>query len=137
MSGRIETAAERAARLEAPWMVIHFEIQDTSTISTDDDNDLVIARVHGAYRRDITERMVRDHNGALSATQRQDEAGELREALEEIRGVLDHLYSDHTSTVARLPDDLLKYAGPLSIIDRVTTAALAQPSEGAGDEHGG
>jgi hypothetical protein len=80
--GRIETPDERNARVLAPWTVIHFENQDTSTISTADDNDIVIARVSGPYRRDITESIVADHNAAARLAEAEQELARAREALE-------------------------------------------------------
>lgn len=48
----------------------------------------------------------------------------LEAALREVWDCLDHLYTDKTYGVARLAPDLHKYSGPLSIISRVTYAAL-------------
>ena len=53
----------------------------------------------------------------------------LENAMKEIRACIEHLYSNHTYAVARLPDDLVKYAGPLSIIDRMSMTAFAAPAE--------
>lgn len=48
----------------------------------------------------------------------------LVEALAEIKACLDHLYTDHSAPIPRLAPELRKFSGPLSIIDRVTVAAL-------------
>lgn len=63
------------------------------------------------------------------------ERGRQRELLGEIRACLDCLYTDRTYGVSRLaPGTLTAHAGPISIIDRLVNAALAEPAPDGGQE---
>lgn len=58
----------------------------------------------------------------------------LEASMREIQACLDHLYTERNGAgLAMLPGALAAYAGPLSIIDRLTAEALAP---GAGDSPG-
>lgn len=117
-----------------PWRIAG-QSDDGSTVDIKDDRHTVCI----GLPKGKAELLVAEHNAALSAPPSPEQAGEAeryREALEEIQRCLDHLYSDRTNVGGRLPADLHKYAGPLSIISRVTFEALAQPSRGVEGEPG-